>query len=62
MRLLSAEASVPLQSMRKGTVDTRDWQVVALKTEGVQPGYRVADPEGHLWSVGSYDPWEADPA
>ena len=29
MRLLSAEASVPLQSMRKGTVDTRDWTTIA---------------------------------
>jgi replicative DNA helicase len=29
MRLLSAEASVPLQSMRKGTVDTRDWTKLA---------------------------------
>ena len=25
MRLLSAESSVPLQNMRKGTVDARDW-------------------------------------
>jgi hypothetical protein len=38
-----------------GTIDTRDWAVVALKTEGVQPGYRVADPEGHLWQV-EFDP------
>jgi len=29
MRLLSAEASVPLQNMRKGTVDTRDWTTLA---------------------------------
>jgi replicative DNA helicase len=29
MRLLSAEASVPLQSMRKGTVDGRDWTKLA---------------------------------
>lgn len=29
MRLLSAEASVPLQNMRKGTVDTRDWTTIA---------------------------------
>lgn len=29
MRLLSAEASVPLQSMRKGTVDQRDWNKLA---------------------------------
>ncbi|MFT2817422.1 replicative DNA helicase [Leifsonia sp. A12D58] len=29
MRLLSAEASVPLQSMRKGTVDARDWTTIA---------------------------------
>ncbi|MBB5633091.1 replicative DNA helicase [Cryobacterium mesophilum] len=29
MRLLSAEASVPLQNMRKGTVDSRDWITIA---------------------------------
>ncbi|NYD67844.1 replicative DNA helicase [Agromyces atrinae] len=29
MRLLSAEASVPLQNMRKGTVDARDWTTIA---------------------------------
>jgi len=29
MRLLSAEAAVPLQSMRKGTVDPRDWTTIA---------------------------------
>jgi replicative DNA helicase len=29
MRLLSAETAVPLQSMRKGTVDTRDWTTIA---------------------------------
>jgi replicative DNA helicase len=29
MRLLSAEAAVPLQSMRKGTVDSRDWTTIA---------------------------------
>jgi len=29
MRLLSAEASVPLQMMRKGTVDSRDWTTIA---------------------------------
>ena len=29
MRLLSAEASVPLQSMRKGNVDSRDWTTIA---------------------------------
>lgn len=29
MRLLSAEASVPLQSMRKGKVDNRDWTTIA---------------------------------
>ncbi|MDQ1575091.1 MAG: replicative helicase [Microbacteriaceae bacterium] len=29
MRLLAAEASVPLQSMRKGTVDNRDWTTIA---------------------------------
>jgi replicative DNA helicase len=29
MRLLSAETSVPLQNMRKGTVDSRDWTTIA---------------------------------
>jgi len=29
MRLLSAEASVPLQAMRKGTLETRDWTTIA---------------------------------
>ncbi len=29
MRLLSAESSVPLQNMRKGTVDSRDWTTIA---------------------------------
>lgn len=33
MRLLSAEASVPLQNMRKGTVDNRDWTTIAI-TQG----------------------------
>ena len=29
MRLMSAESSVPLQNMRKGTVDARDWTNIA---------------------------------
>ncbi len=29
MRLLSAEGQIPLQSMRKGTLDSRDWTTVA---------------------------------
>lgn len=29
MRLMSAEASVPLQNMRKGTLDARDWTTIA---------------------------------
>ena len=29
MRLLSAESSVPLQAMRKGTVDAREWTTIA---------------------------------
>jgi replicative DNA helicase len=37
MRLLSAEASVPLQNMRKGTVEARDWTTIAA-TRG-----RIAD-------------------
>ncbi len=29
MRLLSAESAIPLQNMRKGTVDSRDWTTIA---------------------------------
>ncbi|AZC12737.1 replicative DNA helicase [Microbacterium sp. ABRD28] len=29
MRLMSAEAAVPLQNMRKGTLDSRDWTTIA---------------------------------
>ncbi len=29
MRLMSAEGAVPLQSMRKGSLDTRDWTTIA---------------------------------
>ncbi|MBK4348729.1 replicative DNA helicase [Lacisediminihabitans changchengi] len=29
MRLMSAEASIPLQNMRKGTMDSRDWTTMA---------------------------------
>jgi replicative DNA helicase len=29
MRLMSAEASIPLQNMRKGTMDARDWTTMA---------------------------------
>src|SRR5215207_2735426 len=29
MRLMSAEAAVPLQAMRKGTLDSRDWTTIA---------------------------------
>ncbi|GAA1997519.1 replicative DNA helicase [Microbacterium ulmi] len=29
MRLLSAEGAIPLQSMRKGTLDNRDWTTIA---------------------------------
>ena len=25
-------------------------------------GFTCRDPEGHLWNVGTYDPWEAEPA
>ena len=29
MRLMSAEGAVPLQNMRKGTLDSRDWTTIA---------------------------------
>ena len=25
-------------------------------------GYTCTDPEGHVWSFGDYDPWDADSA
>jgi hypothetical protein len=50
-----APRPVDTATIDTGTIDTRDWQVVALKTEGLQPGYRVVDPEGHLWQV-EFDP------
>jgi hypothetical protein len=31
------------------------WPIVAGKSEGRQPGYRVQDPEGHLWQI-EFDP------
>lgn len=34
--------------------------VIELKTENYGgKNYLCYDPEGHLWSFGSYDPWEA---
>ena len=38
-----------------------NWQVViAIKDEDYGGrGFSCRDPEGHLWSVGSYDPWAA---
>ena len=35
--------------------DIQDWPIVAGKAEGVQPGYRVQDPEKHLWQI-EFDP------
>ncbi len=32
-----------------------DWPIVAGKAEGVQPGYRVQDPDKHLWQI-EFDP------
>ena len=49
------EGRLQTEGAAAGTLDTRDWQVVALKTEGLQPGYRVVDHEGHLWQV-EFDP------
>lgn len=36
--------------------------VMPLKTEDYGGrGFSCRDPEGHLWSFGSYDPWAAQP-
>jgi uncharacterized glyoxalase superfamily protein PhnB len=33
--------------------------VIDIKTESYGRGFSCRDPEGHLWSFGTYDPWEA---
>jgi hypothetical protein len=40
---------------RQARPDIQDWPIVAGKAEGVQPGYRVQDPEKHLWQI-EFDP------
>jgi hypothetical protein len=40
---------------RQPRPDIQDWPIVSGKAEGVQPGYRVLDPEKHLWQI-EFDP------
>jgi hypothetical protein len=40
---------------RQSRPDIQDWPIVAGKAEGKQPGYRVQDPEKHLWQI-EFDP------
>ena len=40
---------------RRARPDIQDWPIVAGKSEGAQPGYRVQDPEKHLWQI-EFDP------
>ena len=40
---------------RRARPDIQDWPIVAGKAEGAQPGYRVQDPEKHLWQI-EFDP------
>jgi hypothetical protein len=40
---------------RQSPPDIQDWPIVAGKAEGKQPGYRVQDPEKHLWQI-EFDP------
>jgi len=40
---------------RQSRPDIQDWPIVSGKAEGVQPGYRVQDPEKHLWQI-EFDP------
>ena len=40
---------------RQARPDIQDWPIVAGKAEGAQPGYRVQDPEKHLWQI-EFDP------
>jgi hypothetical protein len=40
---------------RFDSIDVQDWPITAGKGEGIQPGYRVTDPQGHIWQV-EFDP------
>ena len=40
---------------RRTKPDIQAWPIVAGKSEGRQPGYRVVDPDGHLWQI-EFDP------
>lgn len=51
MRLLSAEASIPLQSMRKGTLDQRDWAKMASTTARVNDAPLYIDDSPNLTLV-----------
>ena len=60
MRLMSAEASVPLQNMRKGTLDSRDWTTIAsdARTHQRRPALHRRQPEHDA----RRDPREVPPA
>ena len=51
MRLLAAEASIPLQSMRKGTLDQRDWAKMAATTSRVNDAPLFIDDSPNLTLV-----------
>jgi replicative DNA helicase len=51
MRLLSAEASIPLQHMRKGTLDQRDWAKLASTTARVNDAPLFIDDSPNLTLV-----------
>lgn len=51
MRLLSAEASIPLQAMRKGTLDSRDWAKMASTTARVNDAPLFIDDSPNLTLV-----------
>jgi uncharacterized glyoxalase superfamily protein PhnB len=35
---------------------------IEMKTEDYGRGFSCYDPEGHLWNIGTYDPWKTPPA
>lgn len=51
MRLLSAEATIPLQAMRKGELDTRDWTKMAATTSRVNDAPLFIDDSPNLTLV-----------
>ena len=51
MRLMSAEGAVPLQNMRKGTLDSRDWTTIAATRGRINEAPLYIDDSPHMTLV-----------